>query len=334
MIKKVLKTIGVVFLGLISLVIVICLLIILNGTNFESYHTPTESLENWMEELDDDILVKDIIMPGSHDAGSYGMVWLGETQHLTIDQQLEIGTRYFDLRVNKLEDDYVIFHSIINGTRFLPILESIKSFIETHPTETLLLDFQDFEGNSQEDVYKFITEYLYNNDLLVVNDKNIDDIDFIENLTLKESRGKCIIFWGDRSGDLSNYIFLRNNDECTNGNMSLNSYYVSDYHYNDIDYLVENGYPVYFDNIKDKINNEGKGIFVLQGQLTDGNLIFGPYSKEKVNTKRISEIINSFKDDDRLKYLNVIIRDFLDINKCQEIINLNYYKGNCDNLFD
>jgi hypothetical protein len=256
------------------------------------------------------------------------MVWLGETQQFNIDEQLQMGVRYFDLRVKKVEDKYVIFHSIINGVEFLPILDSIKTFITENPTETLLLDFQHFEGNSQADVYNFITEYLYNNNLLVVNDTDLSDLEFISNLKIKDARGKCIIFWGDRSSDLSNYTFLRNNDGCSRSDMSLNSYYISDYHYNDFDYLVEVAYPIYFENIKNKISNESKGIFVLQAQLTDGNLIFGPYSKEKTNDERISEVIISFKDSSDLKYLNVIMRDFLDINKCEEIINLNNYKGN------
>lgn len=234
-----------------------------------------------------------------------------------------MGVRYFDLRVNKIEDKYVIFHSIINGVDFLPILDSIKKFIVANPSETLLLDFQHFSGSSQNDVYKFITEYLYNDNLLVENNTNLSDLEFISNLKLKDARGKCIIFWGDRSNDLSNYIFLRNNDECIKSGMSLNSYYLSDYHY-----LVENGYPIYFDSIISKIEKEGKGIFVLQAQLTDNNLIFGPYSKEKTNSKYISEVINQFKNDDKLQYLNVIMRDFLDINKCDEIINLNVYKNN------
>ena len=164
--------------------------------------------------------------------------------------------------------------------------------------------------------------------MLVVNDTDLSDLEFISNLKIKDARGKCIIFWGDRSSDLSNYTFLRNNDGCSRSDMSLNSYYISDYHYNDFDYLVEVAYPIYFENIKNKISNESKGIFVLQAQLTDGNLIFGPYSKEKINDKRISEVIISFKDSSDLKYLNVIMRDFLDINKCEEIINLNNYKGN------
>ena len=136
-------------------------------------------------------------------------------------------------------------------------------------------------------------------------------------------------FLGDRSSDFSNYLFLRNNDECQNKNMCLNSYYYTDYHTKNYAYLVETGYPVYFNNIKDKIENESKGIFVLQAQLTDKNLIFGPFSKEKTEELIISNKINSFKDSEDLKYLNVIMRDFLNINKCEEIINLNYYKNNC-----
>ena len=326
--KKILKIIGLTLGGLVALVLIVCLGIIINGTCFKTYNNHGIDNSTWMANIKDDVLINEIVMPGSHDAGSYKMVWLGETQQFTIDEQLQMGVRYFDIRVNKKEDKYVIFHSIINGVEFLPILESIKNFIINNPTEVLLLDFQHFEGNSQNDVYNFITEYLYNNNLLVENNTKLSDLEFISNLKLKDARGKCIIFWGDRSMDLSNYIFLRNNDDCSHENMPLNSYYISDYHYKDIAYLVENGYPKYFDNIQNKIARESKGIFVLQAQLTDGNLIFGPYSKEKINNKKISEVIKNFKNDEKLTYLNVIMRDFLDINKCEEIINLNNYKEN------
>ncbi len=329
--KKILKIIGLILGGLVALILVVCLVIIINGTCFRTYNNHGKDNSTWMANIKDDVLVNEIVMPGSHDAGSYKMVWLGETQQFNIDQQLQMGVRYFDIRVNKKEDKYVIFHSIINGVEFLPILESIKNFIINNPTEVLLLDFQHFEGNSQNDVYNFITEYLYNNNLLVENNTDLSDLEFISNLKLKDARGKCIIFWGDRSIDLSNYIFLRNNDDCSHENMSLNSYYISDYHYKDIAYLAENAYPIYFDNIQNKITSESKGIFVLQAQLTDGNLIFGPYSKEKLNSKKISETIKSFKNDEKLTYLNVIMRDFLDINKCDEIIDLNNYKGNFKN---
>ena len=319
---------------LLSLVIVICLGIIINGTCLKTYKNDKD-LSNWMENISDEVLVNEIVMPGAHDAGTYKMNWLGETQQFDIDKQLKMGVRYFDVRVNKInEGEYVIFHSIINGVDFLPILESFKDFIINNPSETLLLDFQHFSGNSQDDVYNLITQYLYDNNLLVVNDSELSDLQFINQLKLKDARGKAIIFWGDRSFDSTNYLFTRNNDSCSYNEMCLNSYYDSDYHSKDYNYLIENGYPIYFENIDNKIESEGKGIFVLQAQLTDANLIFGPYSKEKTNIKKISNYINSLKDKEELKYINVIMRDFLDANKCIEIINLNYYKNNCSNLFN
>ena len=251
MIKKILKITFSSIGALLGLVIIVCLGIIINGSCMKIYKDDKD-YSSWMENIHDDTLVNEIVMPGSHDAGSYTMVWLGETQQFDIDKQLEMGTRYFDIRVNKIDDEYVIFHSIINGVKFLPMLESIKNFVIENPTETLLLDFQHFSGGSQNDVYNFITEYLYNNGLVVENNTQLSDLEFISQLKLKDARGKCIIFWGDRSEDLSNYVFLRNNDECTYSGMSLNSYYVSDYHYNDYAYLIENGYPVYFDNIINK----------------------------------------------------------------------------------
>lgn len=328
MLKKILKSTFISIGVALGLVIFICLGIIVNGSCLKIYNNNGKDYSSWMKNINDETLINEIVIPGSHDAGSYTMVWLGETQQFSIEQQLEMGVRYFDLRVNKKSDnEYVIFHSIINGVEFLPILETIKNFIIENPTETLLLDFQHFEGSSQSDVYNFITQYLFNNNLLVVNDTQQSDLDFISNLKLKDARGKCIIFWGDRNNDLSNYIFLRNNDTCSNSNMTLNSYYESNFHYKNFDYLVDNGYPIYFENIINKIETEHKGIFVLQSQLTDKNLIFGPFSKEKANAKKISQTITSFKDSENLKYLNVIMRDFLDFKKCEEIINLNYYKN-------
>ena len=238
--KKALKITGLSFLVIIGLVISFCLGVIVNGSCFDTLNKNSNDNSKWMANINDEVLVNEIVMPGSHDAGSHKMVWLGETQQFSIEEQLKMGARYFDIRVNKIDDNYVIFHSIINGVDFLPILESIKNFIIANPSETLLLDFQHFSGNSQQGVYQYITSYLYENNLLVVNNTDKSDLKFISELKLKDARGKCIIFWGDRSEDLSNYIFLRNNDECSHENMSLNSYYVSEYHYEDYNYLVNN----------------------------------------------------------------------------------------------
>jgi hypothetical protein len=283
-----------------------------------------------MDDISDESLIQDIVIPGSHDAGTKGMVWLGETQCYTVEEQLLSGVRYFDLRVNKKEDDFVIFHSIIDGSEFIPILQDIYEFIIENPSEVLLLDFQHFKGDSQQGVLELIEEYFLEDDLLVVNDTDKSDLHFISELTLGDARGKCIIFWGDRSAEFSeiNYLFTRNNDNCSRPEMSLNSYYFEEYHKGSSKNLIYNAFPTYFQRIEEKMNNEGyKGIFVLQAQLTDGNLIFGPWSRERAHNKNVSEYIENLKEFEEINYVNVIMRDFLTVEKCEQIIRLNEHKG-------
>ena len=44
--------------------------------------------------VDDSTLVRDIIMPGSHDAATYECMFFDDTQDLSIYEQLGIGVRY------------------------------------------------------------------------------------------------------------------------------------------------------------------------------------------------------------------------------------------------
>lgn len=183
-------------------------------TCFRKYEQTKPGLTQWMDTLNDEARLNEIVLPGSHDAGTNGMSWLGKTQHLSVKEQLNLGVRYFDLRVNHVKNDYVIYHSIINGTRFDPILDDIASFIEENPSETLLLDFQHFKNGSDEYVYHTVLEKL--KDHLVVQNDDQSELAFVDELRLKDTRGKCIVFFGDDSPFVKEaHIFSRNNDTCT-----------------------------------------------------------------------------------------------------------------------
>ena len=60
-----------------------------------------DHLSNWMESISDNIPLRKIVIPGSHDSGTKGMLWPWQTQKYDIAEQLELGIRYFDIRVNK-----------------------------------------------------------------------------------------------------------------------------------------------------------------------------------------------------------------------------------------
>ncbi len=324
--KKFLRFLGKAVLVLLILVLLFALFLVLNGTCFRQFEGPGEGTENWMGQIADEIPLHRIAIPGSHDAGTAGMPWPGETQTYGVGEQLLSGARYFDLRVHKKGDgQLVIYHDIIDGQAFLPVLEEIRSFLETHPTETLLLDFQHFK-DSQTDVLALLTRELIDPGLAVRNGAGIPDPDFIRALTLGDARGKCVIFWGDRSGDDSEYLFLRNNDGCTAEGTCLDSLYEGDLHKASAAVLIGEAFPRSFEMAEQKNEKGENGIFVLQAQLTDGLAIFGPWSKERGAEKEISAFIRSLAEDRRLPEVNVIMRDFLTPEKCLEIIELNWIR--------
>lgn len=97
-----------------------------------SMYTPITG-SNWITPLDDDIYVSQLSIPGTHDAASKECTSVGRTQDLTIEEQLNMGIRAFDLRPTC--PDYsggffgqgasCLFNS--GNNRFLPIYHGIAN---------------------------------------------------------------------------------------------------------------------------------------------------------------------------------------------------------------
>ena len=159
--KKVFKIIGLTILGLLGLIIIVCLGIIINGSCFATYDNDGKDYSSWMANIKDETLVNEIVMPGSHDAGSYGMVWLGETQQFNIDEQLQMGVRYFDLRVNKVEDKYVdIKCTDTVGKKIffeLKTAQTVKSAIREALGQ--LLEYNHYPNESNADKLIIVTKH-------------------------------------------------------------------------------------------------------------------------------------------------------------------------------
>lgn len=297
-----------------------------NGTCRYKGQVAEASAAEWMAKIPDETPLRQVAIPGSHDAGTYGMVWLGRTQNYSVGTQLSFGARYFDIRVNKTDSGYPIYHSVINGVEFGEVLADIKEFIKAHPSEVLILDFQHFKGGSREDVFTFLADELDSEGLVLHNDTGRSDVEFIHSLTVGEARGKCIVFFGETDDDFSDWIFLRNNDECTRVNTAMDSYYLGDCHKAGFDALVGEAHPIYFDLLRQRQAQGTDCIFVLQCQLTDGKLIFGPWSAERGQEERMDAYVMDLRENECFDGVNVVLRDFLTPEKCREIIDLNNEK--------
>jgi len=285
------------------------------------------TLDNWMAAIEDDTLVTDIAMGGSHDAGCMDMMWAYQTQNTSIAEQLQAGTRYFDIRVANDAGTLRVFHADLFGPEFLPILADVRAFLEANPSEVLLLDFQHFYGSdavtdSEERTYDAVKDAL--SDLAVRNDTGDADLAFIKGLTLADCRGKCIVFWGgDESYCREDWIFLRDNDEGTRAGSTLHSYYRTEYNTRPSSEYIAECLPEYW-----RRNEESEGgVFVLQGQLTDKLYVFGPANQEVRHADNMNAYLRAL-DEDKIDRVNVVMRDFVTPRKNVITISLNLKKGN------
>lgn len=180
--------------------------------------------QRWMSALNDSLNLKDICMPGSHDAGMYftSLNFNGDgdllgsgialTQSKNFREQLGFGIRYFDLRPEydsskRGENRFHVYHGMATGPLIKDIMNDIISFFE-HPNgknETVIIgltNFKSFEKDSEKiDLLNFIIEKLGRFMYRLPNDKNLGS------LKLSEVRGK-IIFLLDVSDEKGEYSRL------------------------------------------------------------------------------------------------------------------------------
>ena len=276
----------------------------------------------WMSYIKDDALLKDIVIPGSHDSATKDMIYAAKTQSKTVADQLLCGMRYLDIRVGYKDDVLKIYHGPIYGGKYEPVLKQIQSYVSTHPTEVVILDLQHFDNGAKADALELTKSYL--SQYFVTNDTEKSDLEFIDTLVLSACRGKILLLLGEDEGEseANNYIFKRNNDEGTVEGAVIRSDYVADYNSGTSSDYVNLYLPVYMDSYK----ANPVGLFVLQGQLTDLWYVRGLRLRERTHSANMDAYTIALSDSPDLKYVNIIIRDYVGPKKNVVILQLNLNK--------
>lgn len=311
--KKKLTLIIISAILLVILCAVIVLIAVANSQNDDS--VPTRDLSQWMSMIKDETLLKTVVIPGAHDAGTIGLPYILETQDRTIAELLNCGTRYFDLRVSKTKKgELKIYHGLAKGVTLDCVIEQISQFLSENPSETLILDFQHFENGAEEGTKEKVLS-------LPLVKSSGDFIEFIDNLTVGEIRGKCLVFWGPDSAD--GEVFLRrNNGEGTIEKSALHSYYESRLNEKSSSAFIKTALPRYIDQYRQK----NSGLFVLQGQLTDGLALRGPRLREVTHNENMNDFVRSLQTSPDLDVINVIMRDYVSPYKNCLTLQLNLSK--------
>ncbi len=172
--------------------------------------------------------IGELFIPGTHDSGAEDMSLVSsvaknftKTQNTSIKEQLELGVRFFDIRIHT--DKFKIYHGSqdLNLT-FKEVMEDFITYIERFPSETLLVQIK-HEGGSMNTsdmydvIYKdYIAKYKYIKNLHITN-----TIDYRPQL--KDLRGK--IFFIKRGGDSTYGVNISYSD---NTIFSTKYFYIQD----------------------------------------------------------------------------------------------------------
>jgi len=165
---------------------------------------------NWMSFVNDDLKLNQINIPGTHDSTTYGITVTDEnnnniyrTQNKSIKDQLNIGVRYFDIRMawNPVGQVHIV-HDVAeckdeNGENIFlkDILDNCSEFLNENKSETVILHLKLEDSNklNHEFIKNQVNEYISD---YIKNDK-MYNTELPENKTrmpkLEEARSKIVI---------------------------------------------------------------------------------------------------------------------------------------------
>ncbi len=179
--------------------------------SYGSGYDPASWMEHFLFPAKAEYTLKDIVLPGAHDAGMSFLTARGGksgytinecntlTQVIPVSRQLAAGIRMFDLRIDLYRGNLYTKHAPSDcmedavgggwGEPLKQVLESVKRFLDNHNREIVLLSFAHFceRHMSLEEQARFIVNTLGMEKVYFPGDRRLADI------PLKELAGKVLI---------------------------------------------------------------------------------------------------------------------------------------------
>lgn len=267
-------------------------------------------VDPWMQKVNDDRLITTMSIPGTHDSGATHSIFdvAGKCQDLNIKTQLKIGVRFFDIRLQQVDDKFKVVHSFVDqNTKFEKVLNDMVNFIKKYPSEFLLVSIKE-DANSKNSTKAFenvLLEYLNIHKDVISYDTSLPK-------TLKEARGKIYIL-SRYSSTIGIDAYVGWQDDAA---FSLNDMYIQDNYY--------------IDNVEDKIKDIENTLQIAKTNndtlvlnFTSCYLSYGfPPSYSVPPAKKINPwFIDKISEDN--DNLGIIVADFIS----QEMANLIYRRN-------
>ncbi|MFC5048360.1 phosphatidylinositol-specific phospholipase C domain-containing protein [Aquimarina hainanensis] len=293
--------------------------------------TIAQTGQTWMKYISDDTKISRITIPGTHDSGSVDgeegtFSWVIPddakiNQHETIMEQLYLGVRFLDIRLQDEKDKNprIVHGTLVDfETRFKDVMKTIKSFLKQYPTETILLSIKKDDG-SEEKLAKQVKDIL-NSDSY----KDIISTKYSKSTTLKSVRGKVIIL--SRMSKLYIGKYIKIPDMAENESFGLG--YVQDYYnvskHNKGDHKNrENKWDLIYEMMHKSKDSENDDLYLnyTSGFQTNAKWPEIPTVYNYINEKLLS-FMNYYKHDN--KGFGVIVTDNINADLARAIYRTNF----------
>lgn len=110
---------------------------------------------DWMKDLKGSLKLSDLSIPGTHDSMAFRADLTAidntRTQTMTLQQQLDSGIRYIDIRAKYTSGGFPLHHGpVYLGYDFEDVLKTVNSFLQQHPGETVLMRFKQEQSSASD----------------------------------------------------------------------------------------------------------------------------------------------------------------------------------------
>lgn len=112
------------------------------GSNAGYSHDSSVGAYNpgWMSMLPDSRRFSELTIPATHDSMSFHGGDIGQTQSMSLTQQLQSGIRYLDIRCRHMNNTFKIYHGIqYQYADFRDVLSAAKAFLQVNTRETIYI---------------------------------------------------------------------------------------------------------------------------------------------------------------------------------------------------
>ena len=280
--------------------------------------------KEWMKYIKDDVKLTEVVMPGTHNSGSYGMNALACCQDGTFYSQFAYGVRHFCIRYcGDKKKGVVLSHGPVKGATLAEGFESIRRMIEENESEFFIFDMREYYNQKigpfsfsyptdDAEVTKLIEKYLDPEKYAYTDFEHVSDITFGD---IRKS-GKRYLIINYRN---AYQPWCREVEHILPWNPTLHG----------------KKPEVFAAEVLMHFNDEQtNGIYWFQTQLTPALDTKGIYKTPRTLEKSLrpyyQRIIDAIAANKfYLNSANVISGDFMtwSYDKCREIIKLNLLKG-------